>query len=138
MAKSRKQKETDAFDLFLRTDMNQKQICEIVGWSERTFTTKKKEGNWEALKEAASVSSAAIIGNLYKQAHELSLAEKVDADKLIKIAKSIEMLSDNKVTASHYINVFKGFTSWLIGQDKELARTVNGLQQKFLIDFINE
>lgn len=138
MEKSQKAKREDALDLFLNTNLTQKEICGIIGWSERTFTTNKDRYNWQTLKEASSVSANNIIGNLYKQAHELSLADKVDADKLIKIAKSIEMLSDNKVTVSHFINVFKAFTSWLISEDKELARKVNELQQKFIIERVNE
>jgi hypothetical protein len=138
MAKSQKQKREDALDLYLNTDITQKQICNIIGWSERTFTTNKDKYGWKALKEAESISTKKILANLYKQAFELSKADKVDADKLVKLAKTIEALSDNKVTLSHYINCFKGFTRWLIDKDKETARTVNQLQQEFVIDLQNQ
>jgi len=138
MAKTQKQKREDALDLYLNTDLSQKQICDIVGWSERTFTTNKEKHLWQALKDAQSVSTNAIIGNLYKHAARLSEADEIDADKLIKIANSIEKLSDKKVTLSHIINVFKEFTHWAIAENRDFARKVNELQQKFIVQKVNE
>lgn len=130
--KARKDKAAEALDLYLHTDLTQGRICELVGWSERTFTTHKQKGNWEELKQAETISPKRIIANLYRQAHALSEMDVVDADKLVKLANTIEKLTDRKVTLSHYINVFKDFTTWLIGKDRDLAVKVNEHQQAFI------
>lgn len=123
-----------ALELYLETDKSQKQICAIVGMTEKTFTTWKVDGNWELLKEASTITVKNIISNLYTKAYELSLADKVDADKLVKLANTIEKLQNKKVTISHIINVFKEFTTWAFSENPELAKEINVLQQKY-VDF---
>ncbi|WP_312399509.1 transposase [Chryseobacterium sp.] len=123
-----------AQDLYLETDKTQKEIAEIVGVTEKTLGKWKWDGEWELLKSASTVTSRKIIDNLYKRAYELSENPKSKPDDIIKIANSIEKLSNKKVTVSHIINVFKDFTAYAFNQDADLAKKINLMQKKY-VDF---
>lgn len=126
-----------AQQLFLDTDKTQKEIATIAQITEKTLTKWKKEGDWELLRQAQTVTSANLISNLYQKAYDLSLEDKIDADKLVKLANTIEKLSNKKVTVSNMINVFKDFTSWAFGVNPELAKEINLLQRKYVDHKIN-
>lgn len=123
-----------AQDLFLETDKIQKEIAQIVHVTEKTLTKWKNEGDWETLKNASTVTARKIIDNLYKRAYALSEDPKSKPDDIIKIANSIEKLSNRKVTVSQIINVFKDFISYAFNQNAELAKEINLLQKKY-VDF---
>lgn len=127
-------KKSIALELYLETDKSQKEIALIVGVTEKTFSGWKIAGDWELLKQAQTVTVKNIITNLYNKAYDLSLADKVDADKLVKIANTIDKLQNKKVTISHIINVFKDFTTWAFSENPNLAKEINLLQKKY-IDF---
>lgn len=127
-----------AYDLYMNTDKTQVEICDVVDWSERTFSENKKKGNWDELKSAMELTSQKIIVNIYRRLQDATKeGVKLDSDAIIKLAKSIEHLSDRKVTISNIINVFKEFTSWLMNEDPELAKTINELQKKYVVYKIN-
>lgn len=126
-----------AQQLFLETDKTQKEIAAIAQITEKTLTKWKNGGDWELLRQAQTVTSANLISNLYQKAYDLSLEDKIDADKLVKLANTIEKLSNKKVTVSNIINVFKEFTSWAFGENPELAKQINLLQRKYVDHKIN-
>jgi hypothetical protein len=135
---SNKDKENIAFDLYMNTDKTQAEICAIVDWAPKTFTKKKQEGMWDELKGATQITAHRIISNLYKRlAEETETDKKLDADKIVKIAKSIEFLSDRKTTVSQAINLFKEFTSRLMETTPELAKKVIEHQNDFINFKIN-
>ncbi|WP_185269162.1 hypothetical protein [Elizabethkingia anophelis] len=127
-----------AQDLFLETDKTQKEIAQIVHVTEKTLTKWKNEGDWETLKNASTVTARKIIDNLYKRAYALSEDPKSKPDDIIKIANSIEKLSNRKVTVSQIINVFKDFISYAFNQNAELAKEINLLQKKYVDHKIGE
>ncbi len=131
---SREEKYAIAFDLFMDTDKSQKEIASIAGVTEKTLTKWKVDNEWDLLKSAETVTARKIIDNLYKRAYKLSQDEDSKADDIIKIANSIEKLSNKKVTISQIINVFKDFTTWAFGEEPETAKAINKLQRKY-IDF---
>ena len=137
MKLSRKQKKDLALDLYLNTNKTQAEIAAIVGVTEKTVSAWKNENQWEELRGAESVTAGRIIRNLYVKAKELSEADIIDADKLIKIANSIEKLSNKKVTLSNIINVFQDFTTWAWKRDPELAKKINELQAEYVNHHIN-
>ncbi|WP_443937086.1 hypothetical protein [Pedobacter sp. MW01-1-1] len=130
------QKTAIALDLFLNTDKTQKQICEIVGWTEKTFKAHKDKGNWDILKGAQNITAQNIISELYLKIERIVFKDKdnIDADKLIKVAKSIESLSNRKVTLSQHINCAKEFTTWFFGVNPDLAKEFNKYQQQFITE----
>lgn len=133
---SNDQKSAIALDLYLNTDKNQKEICEIVGWTDKTFKSHKDKGNWDILKGAQNITAQNIISELYLKIERIVFKDKdtIDADKLIKVAASIEKLSNKKVTLSHHINCAKEFTTWFFGINPELAKEFNKYQQKFITE----
>lgn len=131
-------KEAMAQELFLGTDKSQKEIAGIVKVTPKTLGKWKDKGNWELLRQAQTVTAANIISNLYEKAYELSTADTVDADKLAKLAATIEKLSNRKTTISSIINVFKGFTNWAMEKDPELGKAINDLQRQYVDIKINE
>lgn len=123
-----------ALDLYLNTDKSQKEICEIVDWSEKTFGTNKEKHMWDALKGASTITAQNIIAQLYIKLEAIVYEDKINPDALIKVAKSIEMLSNKKVTISQHINCAKEFCTWAFGIDPELAKKINKLQSQFITE----
>lgn len=129
---SRDRKRDLALEMYLNTDKSQKEICEIVGWTEATFSSNKEKYKWDALKGASTITAQNIIAKLYVRLEELVEDKTINPDALIKTAKSIEMLSNKKVTISQHINCAKEFTIWLISQNPELAKQLNNYQRQFI------
>lgn len=134
---TREQKKNQALDLFLNTDLSQKAICDIIDVSEKTFSAWKAVNNWDTLKSATLLTSGRIVKNLYEKALKLSEEDNLDADKMIKLAKSIESLSQRKTTLSQTLNVFKDFTAYAFTKNPELAKEINKLMQIYINDKVS-
>lgn len=134
---SRERKRELALEMYLNTDKTQKEICEIVGWTEKTFTENKEKGDWDSLKGATTITAANIIKKLYQKLERLVDGDKVDADALIKVAKTIEFLSNKKVTVSNHINCAKEFTIWLFAKNPELGKEFNKYQKQFINELVS-
>ncbi len=132
MAKKNNQKKENALDLFLNTDKTQKEIAAILDVSEKTISAWAEEGYWDTLKGASTITPAKIVAKLYKKLEDLTDADRLDTDALIKTARTIEALSDRRVTLSQTINVFKDFNSWLYSRDGEFAKIVNEKQMEYI------
>ena len=130
---SNEDKKVIAYDLYMNTQLSQKEICEKVKITPATFTSWKQKHDWEVHKQAFSITAQNIISNLMQKAYEMSTAEKVNPDGVLKLVKSIEGLSANKVTISNIINVFKEFTKWEFERNPELAKKINA-EMKFFVD----
>jgi DNA-directed RNA polymerase specialized sigma subunit len=133
-----KDKKLVAHDLFMNTDKTQREISEIIGVNEKTIIRWKTEGKWEMLRSANTLTAQKIINNIYLKLEKLTNDDKLDADKIIKLANSIEKLTDRKTTLSQAINVFKEFTSFLMGKNPDLAKVVNEYQKEYITSKINE
>ena len=131
------EKRAIALELYITTDKTQKEICDILGITEATFTRWKQDGDWELAKQAQTITAQNIITNLYQKAYDESVKDTIDADKMIKIANSIEKLSNKKITISQIIQVFKDFTTYAFSEDAETAKQINVLQRKYLDHKIN-
>ena len=142
MAKSkqltRKQKQEKALEMYLNTELSQKEICEIIGWTEKTFTDNKEKYGWASLKGASTITSQKITNKLYLRLEEMVNGDSpINPDGLIKISKAIEALSNKKVTVSHHINCAKEFTIFLFAKNPELAKQVNQYQKQFISQLVN-
>lgn len=135
---SRKQKQDKALEMYLNTELSQKEICEIIGWTEKTFTDNKEKYGWSSLKGASTITSQKIISKLYLRLEQMMDADTpINPDGLIKISKAIEALSNKKVTTSHHINCAKEFTIFLFSKNVELAKEVNKYQREFINQLVN-
>jgi len=135
---SNEDKKTIAYDLYMNTQLSQKEICERVIITEATFTAWKKKYDWEVHKQAFSITSQNIISNLMEKAYNMTLEDTVNSDAILKLVKSIESLSDKKTTISQIINVFKGFTQFAFDRNPEIAKEINLLQRQYVDEKINQ
>ncbi len=135
---SRNQKKEMALDLYLRTDMTQKEICAMIGWSEKTFSENKEKHGWEILKGASTVTAAKIVAQIYNQLHMATLDPNsmLSADQALKYAKTIELLSNKKVTISSVMSVFRGFNTFGISRNEKLIKEVNELQNEYINELV--
>jgi hypothetical protein len=60
---SRERKRELALEMYLNTDKTQKEICAIVGWTEKTFTDNKEKGQWDSLKGATTITATTSLKN---------------------------------------------------------------------------
>ena len=135
-AATNKQKKQLAFDLFISTDKNQKQIAAMVGTSTVSMSKWVNEGLWEELKVAETITAKKIVVQLYKKLFEQIQADKLNADEISKIASSIEKISDKRITVPQMINTFKGFDTFLFNKNPELARQITAYQDEYIQDQI--
>lgn len=133
---SPEEKRARALDLYLNTDLNQKRICEIVGWTEKTFKDHKDKGGWESLKGAQTITAHSIVSKLYLKIEKIVTEnpDTVDADKLIKVAKAIEYLSNKKVSLSNHINCAKEVLTYAFGKNPELTKEFSKIYQDFITE----
>lgn len=130
--------------LFLTTEKTQKEICEIVGWHEKTFREQKTKGKWDSQKETKTLSKQQIITLLHEQTllmvqtvkAEGRLMKTSEVDCIVKLTSSIEKL-ENTETIETYINVFEEYTKWLLTLNVPLAQENNLWQDKFMTIKIN-
>lgn len=134
---SRDNKRELALEMYMNTDKTQKEICEIIGWTQKTFTDNKEKHGWDSLKGASTITAANIIRKLYVKLEEVVDADKVDADALIKVAKSIDYMSNKKVTISNHINCAKEFTIWLFAKNPEMGKEFNKFQRQFINELVS-
>lgn len=138
---TREQKREVALDLYLHTHYTQKEICEIVGWSEPTFGANKKRYNWDNLKETTTRTPEIILTNLYKLLEKLT-KESLEGDYYAKdiamIAGAIEKQEKRITNLSTYIQVCQMFTDWLKPVNLSLAQEFSKYFLEFVQDLINE
>ncbi len=142
-----KQRKLFAKDIYLTTEMSQKEIAQIVGVSEVTLSKwaagSDKEASWETTKRLRSASKQAAESNLYKALVELTTDPKEaknNADAIAKVTKSIETITDNRVTIPNKIEAFMDFINWLrkqpgVGLDE--IQGINKKQHEYIQDLIN-
>ncbi len=130
----RDRKRQTAFDLYINTDMTQKDICEIVGWTEKTFSENKKKGNWDEIKGAETATLPKTISNIYRLINTLTEADNSgsNADKISKLSASVRSLSKGTLSLSDFINAFKELTTFAFKIDPDLAKEMNLMHNQFI------
>lgn len=133
------QKSEIARTLYLTTEKTQKEICGIVGWTEKTFTEQKQKGNWAGIKDVKGLTKQQIIVLLHQQTlalvneanNENRLLSAKEIDSVAKLTSSIAKL-ESKVNIETYIEVFEEFNKWLMGINIKYAQTNNEHQDLFI------
>ena len=134
-----KQKIEVARTLYLMTEKSQKEICEVVGWTEKTFTDQKNKREWNALKETKSLTKQQIISMLHTQTFKLiegakdenRLLSAREIDSVAKLTSSIDKL-ETKATIETFIEVFEDYNKYLISVNVDFAQRNNGYQDLFI------
>ena len=134
-----KQKIDVARTLYLITEKSQKEICEVVGWTEKTFTDQKHKGKWNDLRETKSLTKQQIISMLHTQTFKLiegakdenRLLSAREIDSVAKLAASIDKL-EKKATVETYIEVFEEYNKYLMSVNVDFAQRNNQYQDLFI------
>lgn len=136
---TQKQKIDVARTLYLMTEKSQKEISEVVGWSEKTFSEQKQKGKWNELRDTKSLTKQQIISMLHTQLLKISdvakdenrLLSAREVDSIAKLASSIDKL-EKKATIETYIEVFEEFNRWLMVVNVDFAQRNNHFQDLFI------
>jgi hypothetical protein len=136
---TRKQKIDVARTLYLMTEKSQKEICEVVGWTEKTFTEQKQKGNWNEMRDTKSLTKQQIISMLHSQTLKIVEAAKDESrllsarevDSIAKLASSIDKM-EKKATIETYIEVFEEYNRWLMTVNVDFAQRNNQHQDLFI------
>lgn len=134
-----KQKIEVARTLYLMTEKTQKEICEVVGWTEKTFTEQKQKGKWNELRDTKSLTKQQIISMLHYQTLKIVDSAKDEdrilsareVDSIAKLTASIDKL-EKKATIETYIEVFEEYNRWLMGVNVDFAQRNNQHQDLFI------
>lgn len=125
--------------LFLTTEKTQKEICEIVGWTEKTFTDQKQKGKWNEMRDTKNLTKQQIISLLHTQTlkiidtakDENRLLSAREVDSIAKLAASIDKL-EKKATLETFIEVFEDYNKWLMVMNMDFAQRNNHYQDLFI------
>ena len=139
------QKKEVARALYLNTKKTQKEICEIVDWTEKTFSdTKAKEG-WGDIKDTKSLTKQQIISMMHSQTLKMMMAAEEEnrvlksneVDCVAKLTASIDKL-ERRATIETIIEVFEEYNNWLLGLNVPLAQENNKWQDRYVMGKVNE
>ena len=136
---NRVQKIEIARTLYLLTEKSQKEICDVVKWTEKTFTEQKQKGNWSELRDTKSLTKQQIISMLHTQTFKLiegakdenRLLSAREIDSVAKLTSSIDKL-ETKATIETFIEVFEDYNKYLMSVNVDFAQRNNHYQDLFI------
>jgi len=136
---TKNQKVEVARTLFLMTEKSQKEICDVVGWSEKTFCEQKLKGKWNEMRDTRTLTKQQIISMLHTQTLRIVDAAKDEnrvltsreVDSVAKLASSIDKL-EKKATLETFIEVFEEYNRWLMITNVDFAQRNNHYQDLFI------
>lgn len=134
-----KQKIDIARTLYLMTEKSQKEISEVVGWTEKTFTEQKQKGKWSEMRDTKSLTKQQIISMLHTQTFKLiegakdenRLLSAREIDSVAKLTSSIDKL-ETKATIETFIEVFEDYNKYLMSVNVDFAQRNNSYQDLFI------
>lgn len=118
----------------------QKSIAERLEVSAVTVNRWVKEGGWEQLRAAKSLSRKELVAKMLNKINERLDSDDWTADEIIKAASAIEKL-DKQTNVVTMIEVFTSFGRWLAARmqiDPELTPETVQVITKYQDIFLNE
>ena len=118
----------------------QKQISERTGVSAQTVNRWVREGGWEPLRAAKTISRKELVIKMLQKINERLESDNWTADEIIKAAAAVEKL-DKKTNVVTMMEVFAAFGNWLASRmqiDPELKPETVNVITKYQDIFINE
>lgn len=146
MANKKKKEETVARELFINTQMTQKDIAEQLNISPTTVVKWAALGKWDELrdgKQSTTSQTVAILKGMFKTMVEKN-KEKLDNNQLtpgdmdaqIKLKNQIEDV-EQSLSIPTIIEVLDRFLGFIPKSEKEFRKELAGWQTKFLMDKLN-
>lgn len=133
MALSSDSKKRWAEELYVNSDLNQGEICEIVETSDKSLREWRDKYGWDEVRKAGRITTPKIIAKLNQLLFNEMEKDAPDADQIVKYSKSIEYLKNKELVVSDYIKMFRKFTEWLFVRNSAVAKTLN----VHMKDFVN-
>ena len=134
---SNEKKREIAEDMYIRLNINGRQIAENLGVTEQTVSRWKKgrqgEMSWENRKAEAQLTPLKIKELLLKEAEKLARGEEsaIKADQLSKLMSAIDRL-DKKINVRTVMDVLREFDCWMAEQDPATAIRFTQWHKSFL------
>lgn len=141
----RNSKKEFAKSLYIYSQQTQEEISEIIGISRQTVNKWIKNGHWDELRAAITITPEKIITNLTKQLNEINksvserpegerFATAKEADAILKISNTIKNLRQ-ELGLSDVVSVGMRFFCWL----KEVGEYEKGKEfSDFFNQFVND
>lgn len=107
-----------AYMLYMQR-VQQKDISERTGVSEKTISAWKTEGNWEAKRASKSISIDELIGKALMKINELLDSSEFNADSFAKAVSQLKNLKQNN-TVDDEVMCFMEFQNYLLQNRTEL------------------
>jgi hypothetical protein len=148
MEKATRQRKTHkleplARNLYVNKEMLQKEIAVFLGLTELTISKWKVRGKWDVERFQNSVTPGVITSKLYKGINKIldSVGEEIidskTSDNIKKLSSTIKDF-DKSFDAVVALDVFNGFTRWLITVDSEAAQKIVDYQKEYVKKLANE
>lgn len=119
---------------------SQKAIAERIGVSAQSINRWVKEGGWEELRAAKTLSRKELVAKMLQKINERLDNGDWSADEIIKAANAIEKL-DKKTNVVTMMEVFAAFGNWLTARmqiDPELSPETVQVITKYQDIFLSE
>lgn len=128
--------------LYLKTAMMQKEICERVGVTAKSFKKWCDDGKWEMLKSAYVITKEQELRRIFMQINDLNNsieqrdegkrhATGSEADTLSKLASTARNL-ESETNIANIVDAFVEFTEWLRQNEFDKAREFNAYFDSFI------
>lgn len=138
--KNQLNKEKELARLYYLNGETQKAVSERIGVSAVTVNRWVKDGGWEELRAAKSISRRELVLKMLTKINERLESDNWTADELIKAASAVEKL-DKQTNVVTMMEVFAAFGNWLAARmqiDPELTPETVNVITKYQDIFINE
>lgn len=144
MSESKKSlKQTQRQDLarmYFMQGMTQKDIAENVGVSRNTICAWIKEGRWDTMRAATTVSRKELVTKLLQGLDQKVQDGQWSPDEVCKVSSAIEKL-DKQNNIITIIEVFSAYNRWLVSRmqvDPELTPELVKIMNRYQDLFIGE
>lgn len=138
--KNQLDKERELARLHYMNGESQKAVAERLGVSAQSLTRWVREGGWDTLRAAKTVTRRELVMKMLQQLDQKLESGDWTADELIKATSAIEKL-DKQTNIVTMIEVFTAFNNWLVARmqiDPELTPETLQVINKYQDLFVNE
>ena len=137
-----KQKQDWAKVLYLKENLNQKEIAGKVGVTEKTMSRWVNDGNWDMLKSSIIVTKEEELRRIYMQINQLNshifakeegkqFADSKEADTLTKLTAAARSL-ETETSVADIIEVAQQMCNWIKRDDLSKAQELSTLFDAFI------
>lgn len=124
--------------LYLTGEHTQKLISEKVDIAEKTMSKWVNEGEWEKLRQAKLITKENVIAKILTEMDDImsddnptfedengkTKKKPKKSDEIVKLAKSLSYLQNDKLMLPHVMQTFKMFNSFCEGLTNEMREDI--------------